>query len=150
MFTRVVPAGSLGSTFAFHSSSRLSLRSPVLQSFLLPPGAPLRYASDRRAKPSGPLWDDGRRQGAVEVKVRAGLQTDPRPCMTRELGLCHHHSSSRGLVLPLLSSPYNHFQAFQSSTVVTGWEASERSGPDQTTERGVEEEGRRMMTVNGK
>ena len=53
--------------------------------------------------------------------------------MTRELGLCHHHSSSRGLVLPLLSSPYNHFQAFQSSTVVTGWEASERSGPDQTT-----------------
>lgn len=29
--------------------------------------------------------------------------------------------------------PYNHFQAFQSSTVVTGWEASERSGPDQTT-----------------
>ena len=32
-----------------------------------------------------------------------------------------------------LRSPYNHFQAFQSSTVVTGWEASERSGPDQTT-----------------
>ena len=51
-----------------------------------------------------------------------------RPTFSR-----HHHSSSRGLVLPLLSSPYNHFQAFQSSTVVTGWEASERSGPDQTT-----------------
>lgn len=51
-----------------------------------------------------------------------------RPTLSR-----HHHSSSRGLVLPLLSSPYNHFQAFQSSTVVTGWEASERSGPDQTT-----------------
>ena len=65
--------------------------------------------------------------------MKEGLRTDPRPCMTRELGLCHHHSSSRGLVLPLLSSPYNHFQAFQSSTVVTGWEASERSGPDQTT-----------------
>lgn len=42
-----------------------------------------------------------------------------RPTLSR-----HHHSSSRGLVLPLLSSPYNHFQAFQSSTVVTGWEAS--------------------------
>lgn len=40
-----------------------------------------------------------------------------RPTLSR-----HHHSSSRGLVLPLLSSPYNHFQAFQSSTVVTGWE----------------------------
>lgn len=39
----------------------------------------------------------------------------------------------RWRVCPLLSSPYNHFQAFQSSTVVTGWEASERSGPDQTT-----------------
>lgn len=38
-----------------------------------------------------------------------------RPTLSR-----HHHSSSRGLVLPLLSSPYNHFQAFQSSTVVTG------------------------------
>lgn len=45
-----------------------------------------------------------------------------RPTLSR-----HHHSSSRGLVLPLLSSPYNHFQAFQSSTVVTGWEASEET-----------------------
>lgn len=42
-----------------------------------------------------------------------------RPTLSR-----HHHSSSRGLVLPLLSSPYNHFQAFQSSTVVTGWTGS--------------------------
>ena len=49
-----------------------------------------------------------------------------RPTLSR-----HHHSSSRGLVLPLLSSPYNHFQAFQSSTVVTAEEAS--SGTKGTT-----------------
>ena len=65
-----------------------------------------------------------------------------RPTLSR-----HHHSSSRGLVLPLLSSPYNHFQAFQSSTVVTGWEASEETerSEGRDKERYSEKD---MITIN--
>lgn len=68
--------GIRSGTVCFPSSPTGRFATPLLSSLRY------RYASDRRAKPSGPLWDDGRRQGAVKRRKKSGngseMKVEPR------------------------------------------------------------------------